>query len=193
MLAFFRLFPLGGLELLTAPILVLVYGRPGFRLPAIVAAIVFLVCGIATLAEKMRAQRTDRATSLAEQAGWVWLPGVSAEGYRMRLKTFLQTHGWRISASSPDGEDRVRLQLRKDRCLLSLLCLRPGRAPVSADWDLLAAQRAAAGGTHAALVTTAPRPMGEAFPAGTMQIGFDDLDTLDEALGIQIVYAEYSR
>lgn len=194
MLPFFRVFPLGGIELLMAPILVLIYGAPALRPWAALAFVLIAIPALITLRARIRLGNRERSESLAEQAGWAWDPSFTAEDYRIRLKAFLQGMGWRVVANDVAGEDVVWLHIRNDRCIAAMLCVRPGVPTGDADLRKVIAMRAAIeAGTHAVLITSTPRVPGTAPEPGVMQLAYEDLPELGEALGIQIVYAEYSR
>jgi len=190
MLFLLMLLPLGGMEFLVLPAIILTVGPQSWHLPLIVLSSVIVALAVVAMTLRMREGSVERRASLAEQAGWRWAPQMAPHQYRLRLVTFLQLHGWRITASTVNAHGRVEVIARKDRCFLALACVSPTQAVADAD-DLarLAALKAESGASHAVMVTlTARAATAPAAPASIMEIRFDDLATLDEAIGLQVGY-----
>ena len=85
---------------------------------------------------------------------------------------------------------RVEVMVRQDRCTLAMLCMGPSHsAPAATDIARLAAMKAEGGASHAVLVCATPRGVGTAaLPAGMMDIRYEDLARLDQAIGLQVGY-----
>ena len=190
MLSLLLLLPLGGLEFLVIPAVLWTVGPASWHVPLMVTYVVIVALASATMMRRMRDGSAERRTNLAEQAGWRWAPQVAPHQYRLRLVTFLQLHGWRISGSTVNARGRVEVTARKDRCFLALACVAPAQAVADADdFARLAALKVESGASHAVMVTLAARgATAPAAPASIMEIRFDDLATLDEAIGLQVGY-----
>jgi hypothetical protein len=182
------LLPLGGLELLVVPAMFWTMGPRAWHLPEAIAFVVLAVLGSIALTRRFREGTAERRASLADQATWRWPAIMPADQFRLRLITFLQLRGWRVTSSIVNSRDRLEVVVRKDRCFLALLLVAPTQgAGDAADLERIAALRTEAGASHAAIVEAAPTSA-LANVAGVMRIRYEDLPVLDEAIGLQVGY-----
>jgi hypothetical protein len=193
MLLLLLLLPLGGLELLVIPAILWTMGPAAWHLPEAIVIVIVIALAVMALTRRYREGSAERRASLAEQATWRWPPTMPAEQFRLRLITFLQLHGWRIASSAVSDRSRLEVIARKDRCFLALLLVSPAQgAGDGADLERLSALRTTTGASHAAIVEAAPASA-LATVAGVMRIRYEDLPTLDEAIGLQVEYFRSER
>jgi len=159
---------------------------PAYLHPAF--GLILVLVGIAGVAVAIRKLiRGELAFQAATNAlpidNYRWLKRWDAVHFNRHFNSFLQVHGWRVLSAAVLGQDRVEFVAEKDRCVIALLCLRPGQGTASGDLGHIEALRQSRKAARAALVTEAkpqPEEMHEAARHNVMRLQFEDLERLSE-------------
>jgi hypothetical protein len=152
----------------------------------------FIGAAIVVIRRGLRAEAEIRAAAAPEGAcRWrkIWAPA----DFLARLTLFLRYRGWRVVSSDIIEPDRVLLVVKKEKCCLAILCLRPGAVPASTDVEAVRQTCLQANASRSAIVTetkfVAPLPAaasGASLLRGDamFMLSFSELDQIDEVVGL---------